>query len=191
MATLNAVINLWGPAVKRHLFLLGAALLLLSACGTTPDAGGAAGAAGTTSDATDVSTQTPTQCAPVAGGIPHSVKDFDCLNLSSVSGSDSTGELAWLGNEPFTVMTMPRDGGVSFSSKTPCNTLMGQVEVSDTQFVVGSNLAMTMMACQSPQSDYEKWVVKFFSTPLDYTLNADSLILSNTVGTVTFKPAGS
>ncbi len=35
------------------------------------------------------------------------------------------------------------------------------------------------------------WVVSFFSSPLDYTLNADSLVLRNDHGTVTFKPATS
>ncbi|MHA7268550.1 META domain-containing protein [Arthrobacter sp. HLT1-20] len=170
--------------MRSRLVLLAASLLLLSACGATPGPGS------TASEATAASAGAPEQCTPATGGIPGVAKDFECLDLISVSGSDSTGELAWLGKDPFTLVTLPRDGGVFFSSKTPCNTLMSQVEVTDTQFVVDSNLAMTMMACQSPQSDYENWVIKFFSTPLDYAFNAGSLTLSNSVGTVTFKPVG-
>lgn len=126
-------------------------------------------------------------CLPAGNGIPTSVKDFECLNLISTGGTDANGGIAWLGTDPFTLVTMVRDGNVAFSSKTPCNTLMSSVQVTDTQFIVDPNLAMTMMACQSPQSDYEKWVAAFFSSALDYTLNSDSLVLSNDHGTVTFK----
>ena len=123
----------------------------------------------------------------MAAGIPATEKDFSCLFLSSVSGSDATGELAWLSSNPFTLVSMERDGTVSFSSKTPCNTLMRSVK--DMQFIVEPNMAMTMMACQSPQNDYEKLVSTFVSTPLDYTLNKDSLVLRGEHGTVIFKPA--
>lgn len=170
--------------MRSRLVLLAASLLLLSACGATPEG------TASTSEA-PMSNESAEQCSAVVGGVPRSAKDFECLNLSSVSGRDASGELAWLGEDPFTLVTMPRDGAVAFASKTPCNTLMSQVDVTDSQFVVNANLGMTQMACQSPQSDREQWVIKFFSTPLDYTLNTDSLTLSNSVGTVIFKPAGS
>lgn len=126
-------------------------------------------------------------CVPAGKGIPTTVEDFDCLNLVAVSGTDANGEIAWIGTHPFTLVTMIRDGNVAFSSKTPCNTIMSSVKVTDTQFTVDPNMAMTMMACQSPQSDYERWVATLFSTPLNYTLNQDSLVLGNEHGTVTFK----
>ncbi|MDO5754268.1 META domain-containing protein [Arthrobacter sp.] len=178
--------------MKKYFVLLGAtmALLLASACSTTPAGTPAADTpSATVSDDTDLANPTEADCTPVAGGIPATEQDFSCLNLSSASGSDATGELAWVGSDPFTLVTMARDGALSFSSKTPCNTLMSTVKVTDKQFIVDPNMAMTMMACQSPQSDYEKWVSTFFSAPLDYTLNKDSLVLRGEHGTVTFKPA--
>lgn len=178
--------------MKKPLALLGAALLLMlaTACGSPSAGDSPAETAGNT--AADLpASATPespeSSCAPIAGGIPASVADFNCLNLSSVSGSDATGELAWLGSDPFTLVTLQQDGALRFSSKTPCNTLMSSVKVTDTQFIVDPNMAMTMMGCQSPQSDYESWVAKFFSTPLDYTLNKDSMVLRGEHGTVTFK----
>lgn len=48
-------------------------------------------------------------------------------------------------------------------------------------------MATTMMGCREPQSDYERWVAAFFSTPLDYTLAQDSMVLRNDHGTVAFK----
>lgn len=180
--------------MKKHVALLVAALFLLltTACGSHSAGSSPAETAGSTAADLPVSASPEdpeTPCAPVAGGIPASAQDFSCLNLISVSGSDATGELAWLGSEPFTLVTLKQDGALRFSSKTPCNTLMSGVKVTDTQFMVDPNMAMTMMACQSPQSDYESWVAKFFSTPLDYTLSKDSLVLSGEHGTVTFKAA--
>lgn len=180
--------------MKKHLALLGAALFLLlaTACGG-PSAGGSAD----TDESVSVESPRPGQgmsqeapaapCTPVAGGIPASAADFNCLNLISTSGSDATGELAWLGSDPFTLVTLEQDGALRFSSKTPCNTLMSSVKVTDTQFLVDPDIAMTMMGCQAPQSDYEKWVATFFSTPLDFTLNKDTLVLRGEHGTVTFK----
>ncbi|AIY02640.1 hypothetical protein ART_3041 [Arthrobacter sp. PAMC 25486] len=201
--------------MKKSLVLLGAlmALLLASACSTTPsgspDENPPASSASQTTEPTSATQNAPEpsapqeapaaapsedpppasddDCVPAGTGIPASVQDFECLNLTSVSGTDATGEITWLGTDPFTLVTMVRDGNVAFSSKTPCNTLMSSVQVTDTQFVVDPNMAMTMMACQSPQSDYEKWVATFFSAPLNYTLNPDSLVLGNDHGTVTFK----
>lgn len=160
--------------MKKPLALVGTALILMlaTACGS-PSAGGSptetAGntAADLPASASPEDPETP--CAPVAGGIPASAQDFSCLNLVSVSGSDTTGELAWLGSDPFTLVTLEQDSTLRFSSKTPCNTLMSSVKVTDTQFIVDPNMAMTMMACQDPQGDYESWVAKFFSTPLEYT----------------------
>ena len=179
--------------MKKCAVLLGAVLVLLlaSACTTSPDSSPTLEPTSKPNSGVAASSAPNDQCTPVAGGIPAQVPDFDCLNLSSVSGSDATGELAWLGTDPFTLVTTVRDSKLSFSSKTPCNTLMSSATVTDTQFIVDPQMAMTMMACKSTQSDYEGWVVKFFSSPLNYTLNADSLVLSNTEGTVTFKAAGS
>ncbi|WP_207346327.1 META domain-containing protein [Arthrobacter sp. E3] len=177
--------------MKKYLVLLGAtmALLFASACSTTAAGTPAADApSATVGNDTDLTNPTQADCTPVAGGIPATEEDFSCLNLSSASGTDATGELAWVGSDPFTLVTMERDGVLSFSSTTPCNTLMGSVTVTDKQFIV-ANMGMTQMGCQSPQSDYEKWVSTFFSTPLDYTLNMDSLVLRGEHGTVTFKPA--
>lgn len=182
--------------MKKHLALLGAALFLLlaTACG-----GPSAGASANTDGSVSVESPGPGQgisqeapeapCTPVAGGIPATAEDFSCLNLMSTSGSDATGELAWLGSDPFTLVTLKQDGALRFASKTPCNTLMSSVKVTDTQFLVGPGMGMTQMGCQAPQSDYEKWVATFFSTPLDYTLNKDSLVLRGEHGTVTFKAA--
>lgn len=181
--------------MKKHLAFFGTALIMMTvaACGS-PSAGGSAHTAGSVS----VESPGPGQnispnaelpkppCTPVAGGIPAAAKDFNCLNLTSVSGSDATGELAWLGSDPFTLVTLEQDGALRFSSKTPCNTLMSSVKVTETQFIVDPNMAMTMMGCQSPQSDYESWVAKFFSTPLDYALIKDTLVLSGEHGTVDF-----
>ncbi|MFB9165296.1 MULTISPECIES: META domain-containing protein [Arthrobacter] len=188
--------------MKKFLLLMGAsvALVLTSACGS-PASGPAgepaapASSSGPASGDTISSEEDPSAdamspaCTPVAGGIPATAKDFACLNLISVSGSDATGALPWLGTDPFTLVTSEQDGGIHFSSKTPCNTVMSSATVTDTTFTVAPNMAMTMMGCQSPQNDYEGWVVKFFSAPLDYTVAKDSLELSNSHGTVTFKPA--
>lgn len=180
--------------MKKYLVLMGTAMAMLfaSACNTTPAGTSAVDAPPTTApEGANPSVPAEAKCTPVAGGIPTTEQDFDCLDLVSVAGGDATGELAWLGTEPFTLATMVRDGSLSFSSQTPCNTLMSTVKVIDKQFIVDPNIAMTMMACQSPQSDYETWVSTFFSTPLDYTINNESLILSGENGTVTFKPAAS
>lgn len=188
--------------MKKSLVLWGTifALMMTSACGSSASGPAGEGAPSTSSsspasgDSISSEEGTPTdapadECTPVAGGIPANAGEFTCLNLVSTSGTDATGELAWLGTDPFTLVTSEQEGGLHFSSKTPCNTVMSSVEVTDTQFIVGPNMAMTMMACQSPQSDYERWVTTFFSAPLDYTLDKDSMVLSNEHGTVTFKAA--
>lgn len=185
--------------MKKSLVLCGTvfALMMTSACGTGPGGGSAGGSsvsgpAESGSAATDpgpAESQETADCKPVAGGIPANAQEFTCLNLVSASGSDATGELSWLDTDPFTLVTLERDGELRFSSKTPCNTLMSSMDVTETQLIVGPNMAMTMMACQGPQSDYERWVATFFSAALDYTLGKDTMVLSNEHGTVTFKPA--
>lgn len=125
--------------VKRTLVLLAAtcALMMASACGSPSGTSGTSGEGapattnsvpvpgGTISSGIVASTDAlPETCTPVAGGIPANAKDFNCLVLVSTSGSDATGELAWVGTDPFTLATSEQDGALHFSSKTPCNTLM-------------------------------------------------------------------
>jgi len=156
-------------------------LLFLSACDAGPAAPGAH---------IPTSPGGATACTPVPGGIPKTAKDFNCLDLVSVTGADMSGKLDWLGTDPFTLTTNLEDGGLRLGSKTPCNTLGAALKVTDSQLVVDpGTMVQTAMGCQSPESDREQWVVNFLSQPMDYLVKGDTLVLNNPEGFVVLKAA--
>lgn len=132
-------------------------------------------------------TSQPTEPAmppPVCEGGP-----FGCRTYQSVSGRDSSGELAWLQSQPLEVSTVFVNGTWTVGVKTPCNHLGIEVDVQGDQLLT-TNIISTAMACLGPEGGYENWTHALFKQAVTWKLEGQSLVLQNAHGTVEFRDSG-
>lgn len=166
-----------------------AGLLFLSACAPAPAPSSQApsssvqqGTAGTASP------EAP--CTPVAGGIPKTIADFNCLSLVSVSGRNSNGPLAWLGTDPITVKTSTLGGQLNIGGQAACNYYGAPVTVTATMLIVSADkMTSTAIGCLGAKGEQDKWVFAFLGKPMNYTVRDQTLVLSNSLGEIILKPA--
>jgi heat shock protein HslJ len=127
----------------------------------------------------------PSEDCSDVGGLP------GCVTFTSVSGSDPSGPLPWLGTDPLRFSVRTVDGRVTVGIGTPCNGGGGPAELDgQTMTVDHSQFAVTLMACLGPHGDYEKWAWDFIAEPVTYTVNTQdgtTLTWTNARGTVVFR----
>ncbi|WP_426998614.1 META domain-containing protein [Pseudarthrobacter sp. N5] len=114
---------------------------------------------------------------------------FGCQAYTSVSGRDSSGELAWLKDQPLVVSSVFVNGTWTVGVKTPCNGLGVEVDVRGDQLIPGS-IVSSAMACPGPESGYENWTHGLFKKAVTWTLDGQSLVLQNSYGTVVLVDSG-
>ena len=120
-------------------------------------------------------------CSDV-GGLP------GCVTFTSVSGSDASGPLAWLGTDPLSFSVRTVDGKVTAGIGTPCNGGGGPAELDGrTMAVDTSQFAVTLMGCPGPRADYEAWARDYIAEPVTYSYDGTALTWSNARGTVVFR----
>lgn len=121
---------------------------------------------------------------PVCAGGP-----FGCRTYSSVSGRDSSGELAWLQTQPLVVSTAFVNGTWAVGVKTPCNGLSVEVDVRKDKLIPGE-ISAKPKGCLGPASGYQNWACALFKQTVTWRLVARSLVLRNSHGTVEFQDSG-
>ena len=157
-----------------------------SAPGAPPDAPSSAsppdGAGDPPSSASRTPDPVPSEDCSDVGGLP------GCVTFTSVSGSDPSGPLPWLGTDPLRFSVRTVDGRVTVGIGTPCNGGGGPAELDGTTLTVDhAQFAVTLMACLGPQGDYEKWAWDLIAEPITYTYDGTTLTWTNARGTVVFR----
>ena len=148
-----------------------------SAGPTPPD-----GAGNAPSSAPRTPDPVPSEDCSDVGGLP------GCVTFTSVSGSDPSGPLAWLGTDPLRFSVRTVDGRVTVGIGTPCNggggpaALDGQTLTVDT-----SQFAVTLMGCPGPRAEYEAWAWNCIAEPVTYSYDGTTLTWANARGTVVFR----
>lgn len=108
----------------------------------------------------------------------------------STRGSDSTGELDWLNDDPLAFhFSAPLSLlGVS----TPCNSISGQYTIDDQVVRLLNSPAAGAMGCGSVDSERQAWAFDFISKPFIGSLDGPVLTLTNDIGTIELyeQPAG-
>lgn len=116
------------------------------------------------------------------GGLP------GCVVFNSVSGSDASGPLVWLGTDPlaFTVSTV--EGQVQGAVKTPCNRGSGPAMLDGQTLTFDrSRFGSTAMGCLGAAAGYEAWAFAMVSEPVHYTYDGTTLTWTDARGTVVFR----
>ena len=157
-----------------------------SAPGAPPDAPSSAsppdGAGDPPSSASRTPDPVPSEDCSDVGGLP------GCVTFTSVSGSDPSGPLPWLGTDPLRFSVRTVDGRVTVGIGTPCNGGGGPAELDGTTLTVDhAQFAVTLMACLGPQGDYEKWAWDLIAEPITYTYDGTTLTWTNARGTVVLR----
>ncbi|SEI72776.1 hypothetical protein SAMN04487917_102215 [Arthrobacter sp. yr096] len=109
-----------------------------------------------------------------------------CSKFTSVRGSDAAGDVAWLGTHPLKVSSTRADGEWILNVGTPCNYLQVEVSVSGDILTPGWRTA-TDRGCEEPTGSYQAWTEKLFEQPVQWKLDGDTLILSNSHATIELK----
>ncbi|WP_175637347.1 META domain-containing protein [Sinomonas mesophila] len=125
---------------------------------------------------------TPSEDCSDVGGLP------GCVTFTSVSGSDPSGPLPWLGTDPVSFSVRTVNGRVTVGIGTPCNGGGGPAELDGATLTVDhSQFAQTLIACLGPQADYERWTWNLIAEPVSYAYDGTTLTWSNPRGTVVFR----
>ncbi|ASN53760.1 META domain-containing protein [Sinomonas sp. R1AF57] len=166
----------------------GAAAMLLAGCGAGYAARPTAEPSPPSSSAPSASPnlgapsapRTPSiTCDPV-GGLPA------CVDFASVSGSDASGPLAWLGTDPLAFRLEEVDGQVHARLKTPCNVGDGLASLDGSTLTV-TRLAVSAKGCSEPAAAYEHWTWNLIGGPVPYTYDGATLTWTSARGTVVFR----
>lgn len=174
-----------GARVRGTLGLLGAGVLLvgLTACGSSGSAGGGGTGAGSAASSS----------APASGSAPSSASGSDAarttrsdLDGKSFVATEVTGSHTLA---PNSTITLAFEGG-SLSANAGCNTMVGRYTLVGGK-LTAPQLASTMMACLGDLGDQDAWLGTFLGSSPAYTLDGDTLTLTNGTDTVVFGPAPS
>lgn len=170
-----------GARVRGTLGLLGAGVLLvgLTACGSSGTAGSGATSAG--SSTASSSAGASSSAASESGRTTRSDLDGKSFVATEVTGSHTI--------VPDSTITIAFEGG-SLSANAGCNTMVGRYTLVGGKLTAPA-LASTMMACLGDLGDQDTWLAAFLSSGPTYTLDGDTLSLTNGTDTVVFGPAPS
>lgn len=100
----------------------------------------------------------------------------------STGGSDKTGELDWLSDDP---LTFQFSAPLSFLGvSTPCNAAGGPyvVEGHTIRLTGGPNLGL--MGCGTVRAERQEWAVAFISRPFTGSIDGSVLTLINELGMI-------
>lgn len=174
-----------GARVRGTLGLLGVGVLLvgLTACGSSGSAGGGGTSAGSAASSS----------APASGSAPASASGSEAarttrsdLDGKSFVATEVTGSHTLA---PNSTITLAFEGG-SLSANAGCNTMVGRYALVGGK-LTAPQLASTMMACAGDLGEQDAWLSAFLSSGPTYTLDGDTLTLTNGTDTVVFGPAPS
>jgi len=176
-----------GARVRGTLGLLGAGVLLvgLTACGSSGSAGSGATSAGSTSAAASSAPASASGSASASASESARTTRSDLDGKSFVS-TKVTGSHTIV---PDSTITIAFEGG-SLSANAGCNTMVGRYTLVGGKLTAPA-LASTMMACLGDLGDQDTWLAAFLSSGPTYTLDGDTLTLTNGTDTVVFGPAPS
>ncbi len=157
--------------------VLGAAVLVLglTACGT----GGSAGSGAATSSSPSASAGA--SAAGSAGRTAGGELDGAAFVVTEVTGSHTIA--------PNTTITLTFEGG-SLSANAGCNAMAGRYTTAAGR-LTAPQLASTMMACDDALMAQDAWLAQFLASGPTYTLDGDTLTLTNGTDTVVLGPAPS
>ncbi|HEY5881504.1 MAG TPA: META domain-containing protein, partial [Nakamurella sp.] len=169
-----------GVRVRGFLGLLGAGVLLvgLTACAS----GGSAGSGGTTSASASPSPTTASGSATASpGGRAAGELDGASFVATEVTGTHTIA--------PNSTITLTFEGG-SLSANAGCNSMAGRY-VAVGGKLTAPQLASTMMACDEALMAQDAWLAAFLAAGPTYTLDGDTLTLTNGTDTIVLGPAPS
>ncbi len=166
-----------GVRIRGLLAVLGAGVLLvgLTACAS----GGSAGGGGTTS-------ASPSPTADSGSAQPSGKAGGSELDGASFVATEVTGTHTIA---PNSTITLTFDGG-SLSANAGCNTMAGRYTATGGT-LTAPQLASTMMACDEALMTQDAWLAEFLASGPTYTLEDDTLTLTNGTDTIVLGPAPS
>ena len=169
-----------GVRVRGLLGLVGAGVLLvgLTACASS----GSAGSGGATSSSAAPSPTAASGSATASpGGRAASELDGASFVATEVTGTHTIA--------PGSTITLAFEGG-SLSANAGCNSMAGRY-VAVGGKLTAPQLASTMMACDEALMAQDTWLAAFLASGPIYTLEGDTLTLTNGTDTVVLGPAPS
>ncbi len=166
------------------------ALLALSACASNSSPG-AASSSGATSGSTPDSSETgsPATGSGSSGAVPSgssAASGAAALDGRTFTATEVTGKYTIV---PKSTITLTFEKG-KLSAKAGCNSMFGSYTVTGDVLTV-PQMGSTMMACQDELMAQDRWLAAFLASGPTWTLDGDTLTLTDGKDTLVLGPAPS
>lgn len=157
--------------------------LVLASCASNPS-----GAPDGAPDSGPPATNAPTTTGPAERCGPE-VDPIGCGQYVGKSATDRGAAVEWI--DKVTLRAMWVNDTVTLGIGTPCNGLGVPITIDrvNARFDLNGDIVHTLMACPEEATNQEKWVAAFFSQPVQFTVNAGTLVLTSGEQTITMEAA--
>lgn len=134
------------------------------------------------------STLPPSGCLASTYSESNSAERFECKAFTSTGGSASGRDLSWVASTPLHVEFGRMNGSLTMAVRMPCGVLNVPVSIG-ADVITPDSAAMIESAdgCTGSAAEYRTWTTAFATTPMTYSLESQSLVLTNGVGQIKFK----
>ena len=133
-------------------------------------------------------TQSPSGCLASTDSESVSAGRFECKAFSSTGGSAPGQDLSWVASTPLDVEFGRMNESLTMVVRMPCGVLNVPVSIG-ADVITADSAAMIESAdgCTGSAAEYRTWTTAFVTTPMTYSLENQSLVLTNDVGQIKFK----
>ncbi len=163
------------------------AVLALAACASNSSPGAGSSSAGSTPDSTQSSS--PATGSGSSGSVPaesSAAAGADALDGQTFTATEVTGSYTIV---PNSTITLTFENG-RLAAKAGCNSMSGPFTVTG-DVLNAPQMASTMMACQDDLMAQDRWLATFLAAGPTWTLEGDTLTLTDGTDTLVLGPAPS
>ncbi|MFJ6418356.1 hypothetical protein [Paeniglutamicibacter sp. NPDC091659] len=134
------------------------------------------------------STQSPSDCLASTSSESVSAGRFECKAFISTEGSASGQDLSWVASMLLHVGFGRMNGALTMVVRMPCGVLNVPVSIG-ADVITPDSAAMIQSAdgCTGSAAEYRTWTIAFVRMRITYSMEKQSLVLSNVVGQINFK----
>ena len=133
-------------------------------------------------------TQFPSDCLASKDSEDVSAKQFECTAFTSTEGSAPGQDSSWLASTPLHLEFSQMNESLTMVVRMPCGVLNIPVSIGADIFTPDS-AAMIQSAdgCTGSAAEHRTWTTAFVTTPMTYSLENQSLVLTSDSGQIKFK----
>jgi hypothetical protein len=134
------------------------------------------------------STPSPSECRASTHSESASAGRFECKAFTSTEGISPARDLSWVTSTPLHMEFARMNESLTMVVRMPCGVLNVPVSVGDDAITPDSaSMIRSADGCTGLAAEYRTWTTDFVSTPMTYSWENQSLVLTNDMGQIKLK----